>query len=135
MQYSLNYSGARFLSTENYNYSISWWIRSENFDKIHSRSNSCFFMSLAYVIPRVQAHKLVLTAARSRFASGVGPFDVTLSSSPHHFFSQNYLISKGYISVSPNTGWVHAGQPRGDVSNNEVSIFQKHERFTVPVAK
>ena len=90
-------------------------------------------MPLAYVIPRVQAHKLVVTAARSRFASGVGPFDVTPSSSLHHFFSQNYLLSTGY--VSPNTGWVHAGQPRGDVSNNEVSIFQKHERFTVPVAK
>ena len=80
-------------------------------------------MPLAYVIPRVQAHKLVLTAARSRFASGVGPIDVTLSSSLHHFFSQNYLLSTGY--VSPNTGSVHAGQPRGDVSNNEV----------VPVAK
>ena len=91
-------------------------------------------MPLAYVILRVQAHKLVLTAARSRFAaSGVGPIDVTLSSSLHHFFSQNYLLSTGY--VSPNTGWVHAGQPRGDVSNNEVSFFQKHERFIVPVAK
>ena len=90
-------------------------------------------MPLAYVIPRVQAHKLVLTAARSRFASGVGPIDVTLSSSLHHFFSQNYLLSTGY--VSPNTGWVHAGQPRGDVSNNEVSFFQKHGRFIVPVAK
>ena len=91
-------------------------------------------MPLAYVmIPRVQAHKLVLTAARSRFASGVGPIDLTLSSSLHHFFSQNYLLSMGY--VSPNTGWVHAGQPRGDVSNNEVSFFQKHERFIVPVAK
>ena len=90
-------------------------------------------MPLAYVIPRVQAHKLVLTAARSRFASGVGPIDVTLSSSLHHFFSKNYLLSTGY--VSSNTGWVHAGQPREDVSNNEVSIFQKHERFTVPVGK
>ena len=90
-------------------------------------------MPLAYVIPRVQAHKLVVTAARSRFASGVGPFDVTPSSSLHHFFSQNYLLSTGY--VSPNTGWVHAGQPRGDVSNNDLSFFQKHERFIVPVAK
>ena len=91
-------------------------------------------MPLAYVILRVQAHKLVLTAARSRFAaSGVSPIDVTLSSSLHHFFSQNYLLSTGY--VSPNTGWVHAGQPRGDVSNNEISFFQKHERFIVPVAK
>ena len=90
-------------------------------------------MPLAYVIPRVQAHKLVVTAARSRFASGVGPFDVTPSSSLHHFFSQNYLLSTGY--VSPNTGWVHAGQPREDVSNNDLSFFQKHERFIVPVAK
>ena len=37
-------------------------------------------MPLAYVIPRVQTHKLVLTAARSRFASGVGPIDVTIVS-------------------------------------------------------
>ena len=26
MQYALNYSGTRFLSTENQNYSMSWWI-------------------------------------------------------------------------------------------------------------
>ena len=29
MQYALNYSGTRFLSIENQNYSISWWIPSE----------------------------------------------------------------------------------------------------------
>ena len=28
MQFSLNYSGTRFLSTKNPNYSISWWILS-----------------------------------------------------------------------------------------------------------
>ena len=28
MRYCLNYSGTRFLSTENWNYSISWWIPS-----------------------------------------------------------------------------------------------------------
>ena len=28
MQYALNYSGTRFLSTGNQNYSISWWIPS-----------------------------------------------------------------------------------------------------------
>ena len=29
MQYALNYSGTRFLSTENQNYSMFWWIPSE----------------------------------------------------------------------------------------------------------
>ena len=28
MQYALNYSGTRFLYTENQNYSMSWWIPS-----------------------------------------------------------------------------------------------------------
>ena len=32
MQYSLNYSGTRFLSTENYNYSFSWRIPSYNLE-------------------------------------------------------------------------------------------------------
>ena len=30
MQYALNYSGTRFLSFENQNYSMFWWISSEN---------------------------------------------------------------------------------------------------------
>ena len=29
MQYALNYSGTRFLSTKNQNYSMSWWIPSQ----------------------------------------------------------------------------------------------------------
>ena len=30
MQYALNYSGTRFLTTENQNYSMSWWIPSKS---------------------------------------------------------------------------------------------------------
>ena len=33
MQYSLNYSVTRFLSTENCNYSVSWWIPSLSDDQ------------------------------------------------------------------------------------------------------
>ena len=33
LQYSLNYSVTRFLSTENYNYSVSWWIPSLSDDQ------------------------------------------------------------------------------------------------------
>ena len=51
MQYSLNYFGTRFLSTENQNYSISWWILSKNFRVLqcpgaHSRDFDSVFLCL-----------------------------------------------------------------------------------------
>ena len=45
MQCALNYSGARFLSTENYNYSVFWWTPYKCHMKPEKCSSTCDFVT------------------------------------------------------------------------------------------
>ena len=48
MQYALNYSGTRFLSTENRNYSMSWWIPSYHLKKAYDSTSFIVYRRQKY---------------------------------------------------------------------------------------
>ena len=60
MQYALNYSGTRFLYTENQNYSMSWWIPS--YQTLHN-----FYKSLSPEGVRLINHSFLLTRRYALF--------------------------------------------------------------------